>query len=115
VNWRTEHAIDGAPAPKLDYAIRSMVPTWKVYDRGARIYFTAPSTADCTWELSLDPNRYASPIAVSSQVRNGRDGMAVWQDGRLDAAKVYWARVTCGGDQLEWMVNGDRAYVITPP
>jgi len=113
VNWRTEHAIDGAPAPKLDYAIRSVLATWKVYDRGVRIYFTAPSTHDCTWELSQDPNRYASPVAVSSQVRNGRDGIAVWNDGTLDSGKAYWARVTCDGDQLETMVNGERALLIT--
>jgi hypothetical protein len=115
VNWKTEHAIDGAPAPKLDYAIRSILATWKVSDRGARIYFTAPSTNACTWELSLDPNRYASPIAVSSQVRNGRDGLAVWNDGTLAAGKAYWARVTCDGDQLETMLNGDRAFLITAP
>jgi hypothetical protein len=115
VNWKTEHAIDGAPSPKLDYTIRSLIPTANESGRGVRIYFTAPSIEACTWELSLDPNRYASPIAVSSQVRKGRDGLAVWNAETLAAGKAYWARVTCHGDQLETMVNGDRAYVITAP
>ena len=43
VNWKAEHAIDGAPAPKLDYTIRSVVPTWSaVPGRGVQVHFTAP-------------------------------------------------------------------------
>ena len=84
-------------------------------NRGVRIYFTAPSTSACSWELSTDPNLYRSPIAVSSQARNGRDGIAAWSDGTLVPGAAYWARVTCDGNQLEALVNGDRAYVITAP
>jgi len=79
------------------------------------VYFTAPSTTACTWEVSSDPNIYSSPIAVSSQVQNGRDGQAVWADGTLSPAAVYWLRLTCSGDQLETLINGERAMVITAP
>jgi hypothetical protein len=115
VNWRTAHAVDGEGAPALDYAIRSIIPTSGGSGRGVKIYFTAPSSAACSWELSPDANLYASPVAVSSQVRNGRDGIAVWNNGTLAAGKAYWARATCDGDQLEAVFNGNRAYVITAP
>jgi hypothetical protein len=115
VNWKTEHAVDGAPAPKLDYAIRSVIPTRSSPGRGVQVHFTAPSTDACTWELSTDPNLYASPVAVSSQARNGRDGLAVWNNGTLTAGTAYWLRLTCGGDQLETLVNGARVMAITAP
>jgi hypothetical protein len=114
VNWRTAHAIDGAPAPALDYAIRSIVPTSTGTTRGVQIRFTATDTTACSWELSTDANLYSSPIPVSSQSRIGRDGFAVWNDGTLSPGTAYWARVTCGGNQLEELVNGSRALVITP-
>jgi hypothetical protein len=115
VNWKTAHAVDGAPAPALDYKIRSVIPTGSGASHGVRIYFTAPSTSNCTWELSPDPGGYASPVAVSSQLRNGRDGVAVWNDGTLTAGKAYWARLSCDGDRIETLVNGDRAMLITAP
>jgi hypothetical protein len=115
INWRSAHAIDGAPNPALDYAIRSVLPTSNGTGRGLQIYFTAPSGNACTWELSLDPNLYSTPVAVSSQTRNGRDGFAVWNNGTLTPGKAYWARATCDGYKLEEIANGDRAYGITVP
>jgi hypothetical protein len=115
VSWRTAHAVDGAPAPALDFAIRSIIPTSTGTSRGVQIHFTAVDTTACSWELSTDPNLYTAPIAVSSQVRNGRDGVAIWNDGALSPDTAYWARVTCSGNQLEELINGSRAVVITAP
>lgn len=112
VTYRTSHAIDGAPNPNLDYQIRSMIAT---AGQGMKIYFTAPSTAACTWELSTNGNSYASPVAVSSQTRTGRDGVAIWNAGTLSASTAYWARSTCAGLKLETRLNGARAYAITAP
>jgi hypothetical protein len=110
VNWKTAHALDGAPNPNLDYKIKSIVPT----STGASVYFTAPTTAACTWELSTDAGLYSSPIAVTSQTRTGRDGVATWT-GSLSASTGYFARATCAGNKLEFLVNGERAMVITAP
>lgn len=112
VAWRTAHAIDGAPAPALDYHIRSLIPTT---GHGLKIYFTAPDTASCSWELSTNEGAYSSPVAVSSQTRTGRDGIAMWNDGTLSASQAYWARATCSSKKLETRLNGERAYVITAP
>ena len=111
VKWRTANAVDGAPNPALDFAIRSLTAT----STGATIQFSAPDTSACTWELSTDPNAYASPVAVSSQTRIGRHGVAVWNEGALAGSTTYWARVTCAGNKLEYLANGDRAMLITAP
>jgi hypothetical protein len=115
VNWRTAHAEDGASYPALDYAIRNVLPTASGSNRGLKIYFTAPSANACTWELSLDPNGYGRSVPASSQSRNGRDGLAVWNNGTLAVGAAYWARVTCDGMQLETGLNGDRAHGMTAP
>jgi hypothetical protein len=110
VNWRTAGAVSGAPNPGLDYAIQSVVPTSV---SSLKIYFTAPDTTACTWELSTDGNLYTSSITVASQTRMGRAGIAAWNG--LAAGTAYYARATCAGNKLETLINGTRAMAITAP
>lgn len=110
VNQMTSTAISGAYNPALDMWIRSMLPS---LTQGLTIYATAYDTSACTWELSLDPNAYTAPVAVSSQTRIGRDIKAVWNSGTLTASKAYYARMTCGSAVTEFTVDGQRAMTIT--
>jgi hypothetical protein len=112
LGWATAHAIDGAPNPYLDMRVRNLVPT---AGHGLTIYATALDTGACTWELSTDPNQYASPVAVTSQARTGRDVIAVWNNGTLAASTTYFARMTCGGQTSEFTIDGLRVMVTTAP
>ncbi len=109
VNYATAGAVTGAFNPTLEYKLRSAVLT----PTGAKIYFTAPSPNDCTWELSPDADGYSSPVPVTSQTRNGRDGIAEWSG--LSAGQVYFARATCDGFRQEQAVDGRRFMFITAP
>lgn len=114
VNASTAGTIAGNPNPFLDVLIRSTVLTPNGH--GVTIQATAPDTGSCTWELSTDPNLYASPVAVSSQSRIGRNVVAVWNDGTLAGSTVYYARMTCGSyPGMETNINGSRAMIITAP
>lgn len=113
VNWATSGAANGAFNAALEYKLRSAVTSRSGGQRGVSVYFTAPSVNDCTWELSSDANAYSSPVPVTSQTRNGRDGIAIWSG--LSPGQVYFARGTCDGFKLEQTIDGRRLMFITAP
>ncbi len=113
VTWASAHAVDGSLNTALEYKLRSAVAFRSDAAKSANIYFTAPSGNACTWELSPDANGYSSPVPVTSQTRNGRDGVATWSG--LAAGQVYFARATCDGLKLETGVEGRRFLFITAP
>lgn len=110
VNYATAGAVSGAYNAALEYKLRGVMPT----RTGTKIYFTAPSVNGCTWELSTNPDSFASPIAVTSQTRNGRDGIATWT-ANLSAATAYFARATCDTFKLEHDIAGRRFMFVTAP
>jgi hypothetical protein len=103
VNSMTANAVAGTPNPWLTTWITTLTPS----STGVVIQATAFDTNPVTWELSTDCAFYASPIAVSSQMRSGRSVTATWDPGTLVEGTTYCARMTTAGQPgQEWMTYG---------
>lgn len=108
VNYATAGAVSGAYNAALEYKLRGAMPT----ATSAIIYYTANSATPCTFELSTNPDSYASPIPPITISQKGRDGAATWTD-ILQPGTAYFARATCDGLKLEYGVDGKRFMFIT--
>lgn len=103
LNAMTANAVAGTPNPWLDTWIISMTPT----QNGVVVVANAYDTGAVTWELSTNGGSYASPIAVSSQSRNGRGVIATWNAGTLAPNTTYYVRMTTSGQPgQEWVTYG---------